>query len=73
MDKSREQFEAEISKKFGDLIDQRVWKNSDGDYMAWDMRSHGGHGRHHVQRWRLSYHQSLGSISNSWREMDGIG
>ncbi|EMC4227821.1 hypothetical protein VEL45_001483 [Cronobacter sakazakii] len=38
MDKSREQFEAEISKKFGDLIDQRVCKNSDGDYMAWDMQ-----------------------------------
>ena len=38
MDKSREQFEAEISKKLGDLIDQRVCKNSDGDYMAWDMQ-----------------------------------
>lgn len=38
MDKSREQFEHEINKKFGDLIDQRVCKNSDGDYMAWDMQ-----------------------------------
>ncbi|EOL8940761.1 hypothetical protein ACM91Y_002235 [Cronobacter dublinensis] len=38
MDKSREQFEAAIKQKFGDLIDQRVCKNSDGDYMAWDMQ-----------------------------------
>ncbi len=38
MDKSREQFESEISKKFGDLIDQRVCKNGDGEYMAWDMQ-----------------------------------
>ena len=35
---SRKQFEAEINKKFGDLIDQRICKNSDGDYMAWDMQ-----------------------------------
>ncbi|CBA28906.1 hypothetical protein AB8W27_15065 [Cronobacter turicensis] len=38
MDKSREQFEAAIKQKFGDLIDQRVCKNSDGDHMAWDMQ-----------------------------------
>lgn len=38
MDKSRKQFEAAIKQKFGDLIDQRVCKNSDGDYMAWDMQ-----------------------------------
>lgn len=38
MDKSREQFEAEINKKFGDLIDQRICKNGDGEYMAWDMQ-----------------------------------
>lgn len=38
MDKSREQFEAAIKQKFGDLIDQRVCKNSDGEYMAWDMQ-----------------------------------
>ena len=35
---SREQFEAEINSKFGDLIDQRICKNSDGEYMAWDMQ-----------------------------------
>lgn len=35
---SRKQFESEINKKFGDLIDQRICKNSDGDYMAWDMQ-----------------------------------
>lgn len=38
MDKSREQFEAAINQKFGNLIDQRVCKSSDGDYMAWDMQ-----------------------------------
>ncbi|EOU1336437.1 hypothetical protein ACNSVR_000589 [Cronobacter malonaticus] len=38
MDKSREQFEAAIKEKFGDLIDQRVCKNGDGEYMAWDMQ-----------------------------------
>ncbi|EIZ8816813.1 hypothetical protein MQ487_000483 [Cronobacter sakazakii] len=38
MDKSREQFEAAIEQKFGDLIDQRVCKNGDGEYMAWDMQ-----------------------------------
>ncbi|ELQ6229679.1 hypothetical protein R2311_002497 [Cronobacter dublinensis] len=38
MDKSREQFEAEITKNFGDLIDQRICKNGDGEYMAWDMQ-----------------------------------
>lgn len=38
MDKSREQFEAAIKQKFGDLIDRRVCKNSDGEYMAWDMQ-----------------------------------
>ncbi|ELY5798578.1 hypothetical protein SNN62_002281 [Cronobacter sakazakii] len=38
MDKSREQFEAAIKQKFGDLIDQRVCKNGDGEYMAWDMQ-----------------------------------
>ncbi|EPN9328772.1 hypothetical protein ACT47O_002520 [Cronobacter sakazakii] len=73
MDKSREQFEAAIKQMFGDLIDQRVCKNGDGEYMAWDMQVAWWAWRHHVQRWRLSYHQSLGSISNSWREMDGIG
>ncbi|ALX78335.1 hypothetical protein ACLF30_000216 [Cronobacter sakazakii] len=38
MDKSREQFEAAIKQKYDDLIDQRVCKNGDGDYMAWDMQ-----------------------------------
>lgn len=38
MEESRKQFEQEINKKFGDLIDQRICKNSDGDYMAWDMQ-----------------------------------
>ncbi|MDK1688294.1 hypothetical protein QMT05_15070 [Cronobacter malonaticus] len=38
MDKSREQFEAAIKQKYGDLIDQRVCKNGDGEYMAWDMQ-----------------------------------
>ncbi|ELQ6035070.1 hypothetical protein R2223_003731 [Cronobacter sakazakii] len=38
MDKSREQFEAAIKQKYGDLIDQRVCKNDDGEYMAWDMQ-----------------------------------
>ncbi|EIX1533353.1 hypothetical protein MJ717_000453 [Cronobacter sakazakii] len=38
MDKSREQFEAAIKQKYGDLIDQRVCKNGDGEYMVWDMQ-----------------------------------
>lgn len=38
MDKSREQFEAAIKQKYDDLIDQRVCKNGDGEYMAWDMQ-----------------------------------
>lgn len=38
MEESRKQFEEEINKQFGDLIDQRICKNSDGDYMAWDMQ-----------------------------------
>lgn len=38
MSKSREQFEAEINKKFGDSIDQRICKNSDGDYIAWETQ-----------------------------------
>ncbi|MDI7592240.1 hypothetical protein QLY72_07275 [Cronobacter malonaticus] len=38
MDKSREQFEAAIKQKYGDLIDQGVCKNGDGEYMAWDMQ-----------------------------------
>ena len=35
---SREQFEQAIKARFGDLIDYRVCKNSDGEYMAWDMQ-----------------------------------
>ncbi|EKK4042870.1 hypothetical protein SNN57_003081 [Cronobacter sakazakii] len=38
MDKSREQFEAAIKQKYDDLIDQRVCKNGDGEYMAWDTQ-----------------------------------
>ncbi|EOV8937787.1 hypothetical protein ACN6VF_003228 [Cronobacter sakazakii] len=38
MDKGREQFEAAIKQKYGDLIDQSVCKNGDGEYMAWDMQ-----------------------------------
>ncbi|WP_426713026.1 hypothetical protein [Cronobacter muytjensii] len=38
MDKSREQFEDAVKQKFGDLIDQRICKNGDGEYMAWDMQ-----------------------------------
>ena len=35
---SREQFEQAIKARFGDSIDYRVCKNSDGEYMAWDMQ-----------------------------------
>ena len=35
---SREKFEQAIKARFGDLIDYRVCKNSDGEYMAWDMQ-----------------------------------
>lgn len=38
VDKSREQFEQFIQRKFGDLIDQRVTKNGDGEYFSWDMQ-----------------------------------
>ncbi|EJY9171242.1 hypothetical protein OHQ45_000149 [Citrobacter freundii] len=35
---SREKFEQAIKARFGDLIDYRVCKNSDGEYMAWDTQ-----------------------------------
>lgn len=35
---SREQFEQAMKGKFDDLIDYRVCKNGDGEYMAWDMQ-----------------------------------
>ncbi len=35
---STEQFEQAIKARFGDSIDYRVCKNSDGEYMAWDMQ-----------------------------------
>ncbi|MFU0948566.1 hypothetical protein ACM26Q_23030 [Kluyvera ascorbata] len=35
---TREQFEQTIKARFGDLIDYRVCKNSDGEYMAWDAQ-----------------------------------
>ncbi|MDV1744524.1 hypothetical protein [Citrobacter freundii] len=35
---SREKFEQAIKSRFGDSIDYRVCKNSDGEYMAWDMQ-----------------------------------
>lgn len=35
---SREQFEQAIKARFGDSFDYRVCKNSDGEYMAWDMQ-----------------------------------
>lgn len=35
---TREQFEQAIKARFGDSIDYRVCKNSDGEYMAWDMQ-----------------------------------
>lgn len=35
---SREKFEQAIKARFGELIDYRVCKNSDGEYMAWDMQ-----------------------------------
>ncbi|HHJ4543083.1 TPA: hypothetical protein ACQJIL_003052 [Citrobacter freundii] len=35
---SREKIEQAIKSRFGDLIDYRVCKNSDGEYMAWDMQ-----------------------------------
>lgn len=38
VDKSREQFEQFIQRKFGDLIDQRITKNGDGEYFSWDMQ-----------------------------------
>jgi hypothetical protein len=38
MDESRKQFESAIKQKYGDLIDYRVCKNGDGEYMAWDMQ-----------------------------------
>ena len=36
MDKSREQFECEMSK-LGDCVDMRRAKNGDQEYMAWDV------------------------------------
>ncbi|EPZ7239190.1 hypothetical protein ACXQAU_002748 [Citrobacter freundii] len=35
---SREKFEQAIKARFGNSIDYRVCKNSDGEYMAWDMQ-----------------------------------
>ncbi|MDM2789252.1 MULTISPECIES: hypothetical protein [unclassified Citrobacter] len=35
---SREKFEQAIKSRFGDSIDYRICKNSDGEYMAWDMQ-----------------------------------
>lgn len=35
---SREKFEQAIKARFGDSIDYRVCKNSDGEYIAWDMQ-----------------------------------
>lgn len=35
---TREQFEQAIKARFGDSIDYRVCKNSDGEYMTWDMQ-----------------------------------
>ncbi|WP_336994819.1 hypothetical protein [Leclercia adecarboxylata] len=35
---NREQFEQAVKGKFDDLIDYRVRKNGDGEYMAWDMQ-----------------------------------
>lgn len=35
---TKEQFEQAIKARFGDSIDYRVCKNSDGEYMAWDMQ-----------------------------------
>ncbi|WP_234102748.1 hypothetical protein [Citrobacter portucalensis] len=35
---SRDKFEQAIKARFGDLIDYRACKNSDGEYMAWDMQ-----------------------------------
>ncbi|MFP8445462.1 hypothetical protein ACLH09_22300 [Citrobacter braakii] len=35
---SRDKFEQAINARFGDLIDYRTCKNSDGEYMAWDMQ-----------------------------------
>ena len=35
---SRDKFEQAIKARFGDLIDYRTCKNSDGEYMAWDMQ-----------------------------------
>lgn len=35
---SREKFEQAIKARFGDSIDYRVCKNSDGEYMSWDMQ-----------------------------------
>ncbi|MCX2442350.1 hypothetical protein [Citrobacter freundii] len=35
---SRDKFKQAIKARFGDLIDYRTCKNSDGEYMAWDMQ-----------------------------------
>lgn len=35
---SREKFEQAIKSRFGDSIDYRACKNSDGEYMSWDMQ-----------------------------------
>ena len=35
---SRDKFEQAIKARFGDLIDYRACKNSDGEYMVWDMQ-----------------------------------
>lgn len=34
---SREEFEAFMAERFGDLIDRRRAKNGNMEYMAWDM------------------------------------
>lgn len=38
MNANRERFESALQARFGDLIDRRVCKNGDGEYMAWDMQ-----------------------------------
>lgn len=35
---SREQFEQALKSKFDDLIDYRICKNGDGEYMVWDTQ-----------------------------------
>lgn len=58
---SREQFEQAIKARFGDSVDYRVCKNSDGEYMAWDMQVA-------WWAWQAAFKESEQQLSESRRE-----